>query len=90
MRAGITMKLTPRGCRNVGGDVASAMEELRKEFMDTFVPYGYKPFWPTGLQRLDAVTDKLSPNLQGRLIGANCFYGEPCALRADVALGVAD
>jgi len=90
MRAGITMKLTPRGCRNVGGNVASAMEELRKEFMDTFVPYGYKPFWPTGLQRLDAVTDKLSPNLQGRLIVANSFYGEPCALRADVTLGVAD
>ncbi len=84
------MKLTPRGCRNVGGDVAMVAEDLRKDFMDTFIPYGYKPFWPTGLQLLEAIADKVSANLQNRLVVTNSFHGEPCALRADITLGVVD
>ena len=65
-------------------------EDLRKDFMDTFIPYGYKPFWPTGLQLLEAIADKVSANLQNRLVVTNSFHGEPCALRADITLGVVD
>jgi ATP phosphoribosyltransferase regulatory subunit len=84
------VKLTPRGCRNVGGDVAMVAEDLRKDFMDTFIPYGYKPFWPAGLQLLEAITAKVNANLQNRLVVTNSFHGEPCALRADITLGVVD
>ena len=84
------MKLTPRGCKNVGGDVALSVEELRRDFMEAFVPYGYRPFWPSGLQLLEAITDKISPNLHNRFIVTNSFFGEPCAVRTDVTLGVVD
>ena len=65
-------------------------EDLRKDFMDTFIPYGYKPFWPAGLQLLEAITAKVNANLQNRLVVTNSFHGEPCALRADITLGVVD
>ena len=58
--------------------------------MEAFVPYGYRPFWPSGLQLLEAITDKISPNLHNRFMVTNSFFGEPCAVRTDVTLGVVD
>ena len=47
-------------------------------------------FWPAGLQLLEAITAKVNANLQNRLVVTNSFHGEPCALRADITLGVVD
>lgn len=80
------MKRLPRGCVNVGGDLASAMEECRREFLSAFRSWGYRPFLPSALQLLESSWDLLPPTVRSRLIAVNTPYGEPCCLRGDITL----
>ncbi|GAB1399646.1 ATP phosphoribosyltransferase regulatory subunit [Aminivibrio sp.] len=80
------MKRLPRGCVNAGGNLASAMEECRREFLSTFRSWGYRPFLPSALQLLESSWDLLPPAVRTRLIAVNTPYGEPCCLRGDITL----
>ena len=80
------MKRLPRGCVNAGGDLASAMEECRREFLSAFRSWGYRPFLPSALQLLESSWNLLPPAVRSRLIAVNTPYGEPCCLRGDITL----
>ncbi len=80
------MNRLPRGCVNVGGVNASAMEECRREFLSAFRSWGYRPFLPSALQLLESSWDILPPSVRSRLIAVNTPYGEPCCLRGDITL----
>ena len=80
------MNRLPRGCVNVGGVNASAMEECRRKFISTFGSWGYQPFLPSALQLLESSWDLLPPSVRSRLIAVNTPYGEPCCLRGDITL----
>lgn len=76
----------PRGCVNVGGELASAMEECRRIFLSFFENWGYSPFLPSGLQLLESAWDKLPSQVRSRLVALTTPYGEPCCLRGDITL----
>jgi ATP phosphoribosyltransferase regulatory subunit len=76
----------PRGCVNVGGELAHAMEEFRKEFISLFENWGYSPFLPSGLQLLESSWEKLPSQVRSRLVTLTTPYGEPCCLRGDITL----
>ncbi len=76
----------PRGCVNVGGELASAMEECRRIFLSFFENWGYSPFLPSGLQLLESAWDKLPSQVRSRLAALTTPYGEPCCLRGDITL----
>ncbi|HOA76399.1 MAG TPA: ATP phosphoribosyltransferase regulatory subunit [Thermosynergistes sp.] len=82
------MNRIPKGCKNIGAELAEAMERCRASFLSIFASYGYRPFWPSGLQLLETALDKLSPYLKRRIIPLSSPHGEPCCLRTDITLGV--
>ena len=80
------MNRLPRGCVNLGGENAYAMEECRREFLSVFRSWGYRPFLPSALQLIESSWDLLPPSVRSRLIAVNTPYGEPCCLRGDITL----
>ena len=80
------MNRLPRGCVNIGGENASAMEECRREFLSIFRSWGYRPFLPSALQLLESSWELLPPAVRSRLIAVNTPFGEPCCLRGDITL----
>ena len=80
------MNRLPRGCANVGGDLATAMEECRRIFLSLFEQWGYRPFLPSGLQLLESSWERLPSAFRQRLVVVNSPYGEPCCLRGDITL----
>lgn len=80
------MNLTPRGCSNIGGGLALAMEKSRSEAMKFFCSYGYAPFNPAEFQLLEGTLKNLPKRRRERIIALNTPYGEPCCLRADITL----
>ena len=80
------MNRLPRGCTNVGGGLASAMEDCRRIFLSLFEAWGYSPFLPSALQLLESSWEKLPPSFRSRLVAVNTPYGEPCCLRGDITL----
>lgn len=81
-----TMSRLPKGCTNVGGNIASAMEKCRELFISSFGAFGYKPFWPSALQLLETAWDRLPESIRTRLMTISTPFGEPCCLRADITL----
>lgn len=80
------MNRLPRGCVNVGGDLAFAMEECRRGFLSLFGLWGYHPFLPSALQLLESSWGKLPTSFRSRLVAVNTPFGEPCCLRGDITL----
>jgi len=80
------MSRLPKGCTNVGGGIASAMEKSRQIFISSFSSFGYKPFWPPAFQLLETAWDRLPASLRTRLMTVSTPFGEPCCLRADITL----
>lgn len=80
------MNLTPRGCSNIGGGLARAMEESRNAMMKLFCAYGYGPFNPAEFQLLEGTLKSLPRRRRERVIALSTPYGEPCCLRADITL----
>lgn len=80
------MNRLPKGCANVGGDLAAAMEECKRVFLSLFERWGYHPFLPSGLQLLESSWERLPPLFRRKLIAVNSPYGEPCCLRGDITL----
>lgn len=80
------MNRLPRGCANVGGDLAAAMEECKRVFLSLFEQWGYRPFLPSGLQLLESSWERLPSLFRQKLIAVNSPYGEPCCLRGDITL----
>jgi len=69
------MNRLPRGCTNVGGGLASAMEDCRRIFLSLFEAWGYSPFLPSALQLLESSWEKLPPSFRSRLVAVNTPYG---------------
>ncbi len=80
------MNLIPRGCANIGGELASRMEYCRNQSLDLFASYGYHPFSPAEFQLLEGTWERLSKSHRRRLLTLNSPYGEACCLRADLTL----
>lgn len=80
------MSRLPRGCRNIGGDKALAMERCRKAFLSQFGSFGYRPFQPAGLQLLEVAWNRLPASMRSRILTLNTSHGEPCCLRVDLTL----
>ena len=80
------MKLTPRGCANIGGDLAARMERCRNETLGLFLSYGYRPFSPAEFQLLESTWDHLSKQRRSKVITMNSPFGDACCLRADLTL----
>lgn len=80
------MSRLPKGCINVGGSMASAMEKSRQLFISSFSSFGYKPFWPPAFQLLETAWDRLPESMRTRLMAISTPFGEPCCLRADITM----
>lgn len=80
------MNLTPRGCSNIGGELASCMEECRNRMMNFFSSWGYHPFNPAGFQLLEGLFMNLARGRRKRIIAVNTPFGEPCCMRADITV----
>lgn len=80
------MSRLPKGCTNVGGNIALAMEKTRRMFISSFNAYGYRPFWPSALQLLETAWERLPDTIRSRLLTLSTPSGEPCCLRADITL----
>ncbi len=80
------MSRLPRGCHNIGGDQATAMEQCRNAFLSRFSSFGYRSFHPAGLQLLEIAWNRLPSSLRSRLLPLNTSHGDPCCLRADLTL----
>ncbi len=80
------MNLIPRGCANIGGELASRMEHCRNQSLDLFASYGYRPFSPAEFQLLEGTWERLSKSHRRRLLTLNSPFGEACCLRADLTL----
>lgn len=80
------MSRLPKGCTNVGGNLAYAMEKCRQQFISTFTNFGYQSFWPSALQLLETAWDRLPDTIRTRLITMSTPFGEPCCLRTDITL----
>lgn len=80
------MSRLPKGCTNVGGSLASAMQKCRSEMISHMHSYGYQTFWPSALQLFESAWEHLPLSLRKRLITLNTPFGEPCCLRADITL----
>lgn len=82
----MAMNLIPRGCANIGGELASRMEYCRNQSLDLFASYGYHPFSPAEFQLLEGTWGRLSKSRRRRLLTLNSPFGEACCLRADLTL----
>ncbi|MBN1332214.1 MAG: ATP phosphoribosyltransferase regulatory subunit [Synergistales bacterium] len=80
------MSRLPKGCTNVGGSLASAMQKCRTDMISKMHSYGYQTFWPSALQLFESAWEHLPFSLRKRLITLNTPFGEPCCLRADITL----
>ena len=74
------------GCRTVGGGRAEAMARARDTFLDVFRSFGYRLFFPSGLQSLEDVWPRVTPAFRRRLVTLLSPGGEPCCLRGDLTL----
>ncbi len=78
------MPRTPKGCANIGGELARHLEHCRNECLQLFSAYGYRPFSPAEFQLLDEVWAHLRGPRTERLLSVNSPFGEACALRTDI------
>lgn len=80
------MNLIPRGCANIGGELAARMEYCRGQTLELFASCGYRPFSPAEFQLLEGTWERLSKSHRRRLLTLNSPFGEACCLRADLTL----
>ena len=80
------MSRVPRGCRGSGGERAEALAGARDIFLDVFRSFGYRLFFPSGLQLLEDVWDRVPSSFRRRLVTLTSPEGEPCCLRGDLTL----
>lgn len=80
------MSRIPRGCRTAGGERAEALAGARDIFLDVFRSFGYRLFFPSGLQLLEDVWDRVPPSFRRRLVTLHSPGGEACCLRGDLTL----
>lgn len=80
------MNRNPKGCNNIGGQIAANMEYCRGAAMHLFSLYGYHPFSPAEFQLVEDVWSKIAPARARRLIPLMSPLGEPCVMRGDLTL----
>jgi len=80
------MSRLPKGCSNVCGDLAYQMHVCRSRFLSSFSQFGYRLFWPSGLQLIETAWEKLPVNVRNRLLTFTTPFAEPCCLRTDITL----
>ncbi len=80
------MTRIPRGCKNYGGPLATAMERSREIFFDSFTSWGYSVFAPSRVQLLSIYWDRLPTAVRDRIIPMSTPFGEQGCLCPDLTL----